>query len=93
MAALEKSGSRIYRANQNISRINDEQKRLDDELTNKQTTDKRAWEIRRRQLQLSADLQNAMIELTQARITLGTLYRQKIQIKVVVIPMNNDTNS
>lgn len=72
---FSQAGLRIYRANQNITRINDEQNRLNDELSNKQTTDKRAWEIRRRQLQLTADLQNAVIELRQARIMLDTLYR------------------
>lgn len=67
------AGMRVYSANQSIDRINSEQSRLSTELQNKQTTDKRAWEIKRQQRQLLRDLDNAVVELQQARIMLGAL--------------------
>ncbi len=67
------AGMRVYSANQSIDRIHSEQSSLSTELQNKKTTDKRAWEIRRQQRQLLRDLDNAVIELQQARIMLGAL--------------------
>lgn len=67
------AGMRVYSANQRIDQIHSEQNRLADELQKKETTDKRAWEIRRQQYQLLRDLDNAVIELQQARIMLGAL--------------------
>lgn len=67
------SGMRVYSANQRINQINSEQNRLSTELRYKQTTDNRAWVIRRQQRQLLRDLDDAVIELQQARIMLGAL--------------------
>lgn len=67
------AGMRVYSANQSIDRIHSEQSRLGSELQNKNTTEKRAWEIRREQRQLLRDLDNAVVELQQARIMLGAL--------------------
>ena len=67
------AGMRVYSANQRIDQINADQSRLSSELQQKQTTEKRAWEIKRQQRQLLRDLDNAVIELQQARIMLGAL--------------------
>lgn len=67
------AGMRIYSANQSIDQIHAEQSRLATELQQKQTTDKRAWEIKHQQRQLLRDLDNAVIELQQAKIMLGSL--------------------
>lgn len=67
------TGMRVYSANQSIDSIHSEQNRLRSELQDKKTTDKRAWEIRHQQRQLLRDLDNAVIELQQARIMLGAL--------------------
>ncbi|MDE2422348.1 MAG: DUF2799 domain-containing protein [Gammaproteobacteria bacterium] len=67
------AGMRVYSANQRIKQINDQQSRLSTELQQPQTTEKRAWEIKRQQRQLLRDLDDAVVELQQARIMLGTL--------------------
>lgn len=67
------AGLRVYSANQRIEQINSQQNQLSTELQQKQTTEKRAWEIKRQQRQLLRDLDNAVIELQQAKIMLGTL--------------------
>jgi len=67
------AGMRVYSANQRIDQINSEQSRLSTELQQKQITEKRAWEIKRQQRQLLRDLDNAVVELQQARIMLGAL--------------------
>ena len=67
------AGMRVYSANQRIKQIDTEQRRLSTELQQPQTTEKRAWEIKRQQRQLLRDLDNAVIELQQARIMLGAL--------------------
>lgn len=67
------AGLRVYSANQRIDQINSQQNQLSTELQQKKTTEKRAWEIKRQQRQLLHDLDNAVIELQQAKIMLGTL--------------------
>ncbi|HEY4713755.1 MAG TPA: DUF2799 domain-containing protein, partial [Aquirhabdus sp.] len=67
------AGMRVYSANQRIDQIHSEQNRLSAELQHKQTTEKRLWEIKRKQRQLLRDLDNAVVELQQARIMLRVL--------------------
>jgi hypothetical protein len=67
------AGMRVYSAKQRIDQITNEQNSLSTELQQKQTTEKRAWEIKHQQHQLLHDLDNAVIELQQARIMLGAL--------------------
>jgi len=67
------AGMRVYSANQRIDQINSEQNSLSNELQRKDTSEKRAWEIRRQQRQLLRDLDNAVVELQQAKIMLGAL--------------------
>lgn len=67
------AGMRVYSANQRIDQIHSEQNRLSAELQHKQTTEKRVWEIKRKQRQLLRDLDNAVVELQQARIMLRAL--------------------
>lgn len=67
------AGMRVYSANQRIDQIHSDQNRLSTELQNPKTTENRAWEIRRQQHQLLRDLDDAVVELQQARIMLGAL--------------------
>lgn len=67
------AGMRVYSAKQHIDQITNEQNSLSNELQQKQTTEKRAWEIKRQQRQLLRELDNAVIELQQAHIMLGAL--------------------
>ena len=67
------AGQRVYQANQKIDQLHSEQNSLSNELQDKKTTEARSKEIRRRQYQLTNELQDAVVELRQARIMLGTL--------------------
>ncbi len=67
------AGQRIYQANQRMDQLQSEQNALSSELRDKKTTENRNKEIRRRQYQLTNELEDAVIELRQARIMLGSL--------------------